>query len=50
MKIIQVLYQLIVFFLTVHLIWSLFREKKFWSQVGTAVVLITFLLRLMLVK
>ena len=46
----KILYHLIVIFLTVNLIWYLFREKKFWSQVGTAIVLIMFLLRLLLVK
>jgi hypothetical protein len=46
----KILYQIIVLFLTIHLIWYLFREKKFWSQVGTAIVLILFLLRLLLIK
>jgi len=46
----QFIYHLIVFYLTVNLIWYLFREKKFWNQVSTAIVLIIFLLRLFLIK
>jgi hypothetical protein len=46
----RILYHLIVLFLTLNLIWYLFREKKFWSQASTALVLILFLLRLFLVK
>lgn len=46
----KILYHLIVLFLSVNLVWYLFREKKFWSQVSTAIVLIMFLLRLFLVK
>lgn len=46
----KILYQLIVLFLSIHLIWYLFREKKFWNQVGAAIVLILFLLRLVMLK
>lgn len=46
----KILYQLIVLFLTIHLIWYLFREKRFWSQLETAIVLILFILRLLLIK
>jgi len=44
------LYHGIVLFLTINLIWYLFREKKFWAQVSTAIVLVIFLLRLFLIK
>jgi hypothetical protein len=47
---IKIIYHLIVLFLTLNLIWYLFREKQFWVQVSTAIVLIMFLLRLFLVK
>ncbi len=47
---IKIIYHLIVLFLTVNLIWYLFREKHFWAQVSTAIVLIMFLLRLFLIK
>ncbi|MFC2160388.1 hypothetical protein ACFLRX_01915 [Acidobacteriota bacterium] len=46
----KILYHLIVLFLTIHFVWYLFREKKFWIQVGTAVIVIMFLLRLFLIK
>jgi hypothetical protein len=46
----QILYQILVLYLTVNLIWHLFREKKFLNQVSTALVLIIFLLRLFLIK
>jgi len=44
------IYHLLVFYLTAHILWSLFREKKFWKQTGTALVLILFLLRLFLIQ
>ncbi|MGD9347169.1 MAG: hypothetical protein PVH84_14970 [Candidatus Aminicenantes bacterium] len=47
---IKILYHLIVLFLTINLVWYLFREKQFWAQVSTALVLIMFLLRLFLIK
>jgi hypothetical protein len=47
---IQIIYHLIVFYLTYHLIWFVIREKKFWIQLSGVIVLIMFLLRLLLIK
>jgi hypothetical protein len=47
---VQIIYHLIVIYLTLHFIWYLFREKKFWSQVSTAIVLVMLLLRVLLIK
>jgi hypothetical protein len=47
---IRIFYHLIVLYLSLHLIWHLFRQKKLGSQAGTALVLTLFLLRLFLVK
>jgi hypothetical protein len=47
---IKIIYHLIVLFLTLNLIWYMFREKEFWAQMSTAIVLIMFLLRLFLIK
>ena len=44
------IYQLIVLYLTVHLVWHLFREKKIWGQASTVIVLALFLLRLFWIK
>jgi len=46
----RVIYHLIVFYLTAHILWSLFREKKFWKQASIALVLVLFLLRLFLIE
>lgn len=46
----RVFYYLIVLYLTLNLIWYLFREKKFWGQVSAVLVLIIFLLRLFVIK
>ena len=46
----QILYHLIVAYLTVHLLVYLFRERRFRWQASTAIVLIMFLLRLFLIK
>jgi len=46
----QIVYHLIVIYLTLHFIWYLFRGKKFWYQVSTAIVLVMFLLRAFLIK
>jgi len=47
---IQIIYHIIVFYLTIHLIWFIIREKKFRDQLGGVAVLIIFLLRLLLIK
>ena len=46
----QIIYHLLVLYFTVHLIWYMLREKKFWSQMGGMIVLIVFFLRLILIK
>ena len=46
----RILYHLIVLYLTIHFLWLLVREKKFWRQAGIVLVLIMFLLRLFLVE
>jgi len=46
----RILYHLIVFYITIHLVWGLFREKKFWKQASLVLVLILFLLRLLLIE
>ncbi len=46
----RIVYHLIVFYLTCHFVWYLFRERKFWNKVSIALVLILFLLRLFLIK
>jgi hypothetical protein len=47
---IRIFYQLIVFYLSLHLLWYLFRQKKFWSQASAVLVLVLFLLRLLGIK
>ena len=47
---IQIIYHIIVIYLTLHLVWFIIREKKFWNQLGAAIVLVVFLLRLLLIK
>jgi len=50
MPMIRFFYNLIVLYLSLHLIGYLFRRKKPWDQAGAALVLTLFLLRLFLVK
>jgi hypothetical protein len=47
---IRIFYQLIVFYLSLHLLWYLFHQKKFWSQASAVLVLVLFLLRLLGIK
>jgi hypothetical protein len=47
---IRIFYHLIVLYLSFHLLWHLFRQKRPQDQAGTALVLTLFLLRLLLVK
>ena len=47
---IQILYHVIVLYMTIHLIWFVLREKKFWNQLSGVIVLIVFLLRVLLIK
>ncbi len=46
----QIVYRIIVLYFVIHLVWYLFRERKFWDQVSAAVVLVLFALRLLLIK
>jgi hypothetical protein len=36
--------------MTMHLVWFIIREKKFWNQLSGVIVLIVFLLRVLLIK
>lgn len=47
---IRILYYFIVLYLSLHLFWHLFRQKRPWDQAGTSIVLTLFILRLFLVK
>jgi len=47
---IRIFYQLIVLYLSLHLLWYLFRQKKFWDQASVVLVLVLFLLRLFWIK
>ncbi len=46
----RILYHLIVLYMTIQLVWYLFREKNFWKQAGLVLVLVLFLLRLFLIE
>jgi hypothetical protein len=46
----QILYHIIVAYLSLSLVVYLFREKRFRWQISTAIVLVMFLLRLFLIK
>jgi len=46
----QIIYKILVLYLTLNFIYYLFGEKKFWNQVNTVLVLVIFLLRLFLIK
>jgi hypothetical protein len=50
MIVMHFVYQLIVAYITAHLVWYLFREKKIWAQASAVVVLALFLLRLFWIK
>jgi hypothetical protein len=39
-----------VLYLTIHLLWFIFRQKKFWPQISAGIVLTLFLLRLFMIK
>ena len=47
---IQVVYYLIITYFAAAFVVYLFRERKFWAQASTALLLIMFILRLLLVK
>jgi hypothetical protein len=44
------LYFIIVAYFTAAFLVGLFRERKIWAQISTAMVLIIFVLRLLLIK
>lgn len=46
----EIVYRLIVLYFVVHIVLDLFARKKVRDQIGPAVVLVLFVLRLVLVK
>jgi uncharacterized membrane protein YcaP (DUF421 family) len=46
----EIVYRLIVLYFVVHIVLDLFGRKKVRDQVGAAVVLVIFVLRLLLIK
>lgn len=44
------IYLLIVLYVTIHLVWALFRERSFWKQASIVLVLVLFGLRLFLIQ
>ena len=47
---IRLFYFLIVLYLSVHLVWYMLRQRKFWDQASAVLVLVLFLLRLFWIK
>jgi hypothetical protein len=47
---IRLFYHLIVLYLSLHLVWYMVRQRKFWSQASAVLVLVLFLLRLFWIK
>lgn len=45
-----IIYRFIVLFITILIIWDMFKEKNFWSQVTGAIVIIPFILRISMIK
>lgn|GEM_PF-913536 len=50
MSMLRIIYHSVVLYLSLHLLWNLLREKKPLIQAGTALVLVLFVLRLILLK
>jgi hypothetical protein len=50
MNALRLVYHLIVLYLTVQLLWYIFRERRLWAQASTVLVLALFLLRLFWIK
>ena len=46
----KLFYLFIVLYFSLHFIWFLFHQRRFWSQASTVLVLVLFLLRLFLIK
>jgi hypothetical protein len=47
---IRLFYHLIVLYLSLHLVWYMLRQRKFWGQASAVLVLVLFLLRLFWIK
>jgi hypothetical protein len=47
---IGIFYKIIVLYGSLHLIWYLFRQRKFWNQASAVLVLTLFVLRLFGIK
>jgi hypothetical protein len=47
---IRIFYELIVLYVSLHLTWYLFRQRKFWNQASAVLILTLFVLRLFGIK
>jgi len=45
-----IIYRLIVLFVTILIVWDMFKEKNFWSQLTGAIVIVPFILRMLMIK
>jgi len=45
-----IIYRLIILFITILIVWDIFKEKNFWSQLTGAIVIIPFILRISMIK
>jgi hypothetical protein len=47
---IAIIYQIIILFFLVLVIWDMFKEENIWNQLTGSLVIIPFILRLLMIK
>lgn len=45
-----IIYRLITLFITILIVWDMYKEKNFWNQLTGAIVIIPFILRILMIK
>ncbi len=45
-----IIYRLITLFITILIVWDMFKEKNFWNQLTGAIVITPFILRILMIK
>jgi hypothetical protein len=45
-----IIYRLIILFISILIVWDMFKEKNTWNQLTCSMVLVPFILRMLMVK
>ncbi|MBA7486973.1 hypothetical protein ES707_22535 [subsurface metagenome] len=45
-----IIYRLIILFITILIVWDMWKEENYWNQLTGTIVIIPFILRILMIK